>query len=159
MSKLLLKCPCDSILHVHFVHCLVFQLKHCARFEVLTVVVLKIQVLWLCQHFVGWVAAGVSRFHSTYISRVKQSKNKGLPALLCKDTYTTKLEISDHFDFVTVTILAQSKLSFLHWLTLVLVFGEYYTCQKFAMQLSLIFSIFIVTSQHTRILSDTCGCI
>jgi hypothetical protein len=52
ISKLFLKGPCDSISHVYFVHCLVFQLKHCARFEVLTVVVLKIQVLWLCQRFV-----------------------------------------------------------------------------------------------------------
>jgi len=53
ISKLLLKGPYDSILHVHSDHCLVFQLKQCARFEVLTMVVLKIQVLWLCQHIVG----------------------------------------------------------------------------------------------------------
>jgi len=52
---------------------------------------------------------------------------------------------------VTVTVLAQSKLSFLHWAALVLVLGEYYTCQKFAMQLSSTFSIFNVISQHTSI--------
>ena len=45
ISRLILKGPYDSILYAHFVHCLVFQLKHCARFEVLTMVVLKIQVL------------------------------------------------------------------------------------------------------------------
>jgi len=47
-----------------------------------------------------------------------------MTALMYKDTCTTILEISDHFDFVTVTVLAQSTLSFLHWLALVLVLGE-----------------------------------
>jgi len=50
-----------------------------------------------------------------------------MTALLYKDTCTTILEISDHFDFVTVIVLGQSTLSFLQWVALVLVLGEYYT--------------------------------
>jgi hypothetical protein len=54
------------LLHVHFAHCLVFQLKQCARFEVLTMVVLKIQVLcvrvllgeklWAFQSFIASIS-------------------------------------------------------------------------------------------------------
>jgi hypothetical protein len=68
---------------------------------------------------------------------------------------TTILEISVHFDFMTVTVLTQSKLSFPHWVALVLVLGKHYTCQKFAMQLSLHF-LYVMLCHNTLESYQTC---